>query len=61
MLSLDELDIAVDKCLKVRKGITSQYFYRSLYAVQLYHCFKYIPRNQFLIIGKVLSYSYCIL
>ena len=37
---LEQLDRAVDVCLKVRGGISSQYFYRSMYAVQLYHCFK---------------------
>lgn len=34
------MDRAVDRCLQVRGGISSQYFYRSMYAVQLHHCFK---------------------
>lgn len=37
---MDVLDGIVDKCLTVRTGISTQYFYRSLYAVQLHHCFK---------------------
>lgn len=37
---LERLDQAVDQCIKVQGGISSQYFYRSMYAVQLYHCFK---------------------
>lgn len=37
---LAELDASVERCLQVRGGISTQYFYRSMYAVQLYHCFK---------------------
>lgn len=37
---LGDMDTAIDKCLRVRAGLSAQYFYRSLYAVQLYHCFK---------------------
>ena len=37
---MDILDNVVDKCIRVRGGISSQYFYRSLYAIQLHHCFK---------------------
>jgi hypothetical protein len=39
-MTLKSLDAAVDRCLKVSKGISRDYFYRSLYAVQLFHCFK---------------------
>ena len=43
-MTLDSLDLAVEKCLVKKKGIhrgiSSQYFYRSLYAVQLHNCFK---------------------
>jgi len=40
---LDRLDRAVDRCLRVSGGISTQYFYRSMYAVQLHHCFKVPP------------------
>jgi hypothetical protein len=38
--TLDILNQAVDGCIDVAGGISSQYFYRSMYAVQLHHCFK---------------------
>lgn len=37
---LEVVDGAVDACIDVQGGISSQYFYRSMYAVQLHHCFK---------------------
>ena len=37
---LSQLDKAVEECVKVKSGISSQYFYRSLYVAQLVHCFK---------------------
>ena len=40
VMTVKSLDAAVDRCLKVSKGISRDYFYRSLYAVQLVHCFK---------------------
>ena len=40
---LEHLDRVVDQCLRVRGGISSQYFYRSMYAVQLHHCFQVHP------------------
>jgi len=49
---LSQLDKAVHKCIKVRTGISSQYFYRSLYAAQLVHCFKYINPNQVLLLSS---------
>lgn len=43
-MTVHSLDLAVEKCLVKKKGIKmgigSQYFYRSLYAVQLFNCFK---------------------
>jgi hypothetical protein len=43
-MTLESLDQAVENCLDrgegIRMGISKHYFYRSLYAVQLYHCFK---------------------
>ena len=43
-MTLQSLDRAVEECLVkgkgIRMGIGSGYFYRSLYAVQLYNCFK---------------------
>lgn len=47
---LEEVDDAVEHCLTVRGGISSQYFYRSMYAVQLFNCFQSIDPNQFLFI-----------
>jgi hypothetical protein len=38
--TLEILNQAVDGCIDVAGGISSQYFYRSMYAVQLHHCFK---------------------
>lgn len=40
----------ISHCVAPKAGISSQYIYRSLYAVQLYHCYKYIPQSQFLIL-----------
>lgn len=37
---LELLDQQIEKCIKVKSGISSQYFYRSLYVAQLHHCFK---------------------
>lgn len=47
---LEGLDRAVEKCITIRVGIADNYFYRSLYAVQLYNCFKYLPRSNFLLL-----------
>jgi hypothetical protein len=38
--TLEMLNQVVDGCIDVAGGISSQYFYRSMYAVQLHHCFK---------------------
>ena len=40
MMTLRSLDAAVDKCLRISKGISKDYVYRSMYAAQLFHCFK---------------------
>lgn len=37
---LEVLNHAVDACIPVRSGISAQYIYRSMYAVQLHHCYK---------------------
>lgn len=47
---LEEVDEAVDQCIRVKGGISSQYIYRSMYAVQLYNCFLSFEPDQFLII-----------
>ena len=49
--TLAMLDAAVDTCLNVTKGISRHYFYRSLYAAQLYRCFQHIPRDRVLVLG----------
>ena len=45
-MTLESLDSAVEKCLVkkegIQVGISSQYFYRSFYAVQLHNCFKVV-------------------
>lgn len=43
---------AVDQCVKVKHGITSQYVYRSMYAPQLYKCSRHIPLEQMLILSS---------
>lgn len=37
---LGQVDEQIEKCVKVKGGISRQYIYRSLYAPQLFHCFK---------------------
>jgi hypothetical protein len=37
---LRALNVVIDRCLTVRSGISTQYFYRSLYVAQLTHCFQ---------------------
>jgi hypothetical protein len=37
---LQQLDQLVDQCITVKGGISKQYIYRSLYAAQIFHCFK---------------------
>lgn len=49
---LQWLDRAIDQCVQVKSGISLHYFYRSMYAVQLHHCYKSIPAEQFLVIGS---------
>jgi len=36
--------------MRVKKGIADQYLYRSMYAVQLHHCWKSLDRSAFLIL-----------
>ena len=52
--TLGSLDKAVAQCIKVRVGIANNYAYRSLYAAQLFHCFKSIPRESFLLMPSEL-------
>lgn len=47
---LEIVDDAIEDCLTIRGGISSQYFYRSMYAVQLFNCFQSIDPDQFLFI-----------
>jgi hypothetical protein len=42
---LNEIDLMIEKCVKVKPGISSQYIYRSLYAPQIYHCLKVSMRR----------------
>lgn len=49
-ISLAHLDRAVDKCVKMKMGISMNYIYRSIYVAQLFHCFKKFPRNQVLML-----------
>jgi hypothetical protein len=37
---LQLLDEDIDKCIKIKGGISKQYIYRSIYAAQLFNCFK---------------------
>ena len=48
--SPDALDHTVERCLHVKSGISNQYVYRSLYAVQIYHCLKSFDRGQVLVL-----------
>ena len=50
--NISTLDTMVTQCIRVKKGIASQYLYRSMYAAQLYHCFKSIPRDMVLVINN---------
>ena len=60
-MTLESLDAAVEKCLTtgkgIKMGISSLYFYRSLYAVQLYNCFKVNNTNCSLYFSLALSIS----
>lgn len=59
---LDLLDQQINSCIKVKSGISSQYFYRSLYAAQLYHCFKVSPLHRlFASRGRLKHLLYCYL
>lgn len=48
--TIETLDTVAKQCIKIRGGISTQYFFRSMYALQLHRCFQHIDRNQFLII-----------
>ena len=49
-LNISESNIAIDSCVNITAGISKDFVYRSMYALQLYHCFQHIPRRQFLIL-----------
>jgi len=48
--SLAQLDHAISHCIDVKMGISTQYVYRSMYAVQLFHCYKDIPKGNLLVV-----------
>jgi hypothetical protein len=48
--SLQQLDKAIDQCVRVQKGIAAQYVYRSTYVAQLYRCFKSLRREQVMVL-----------
>ncbi len=51
--SVTELYNAIKKCIpRVKSGIYDQYFYRSLYAVQIYNCQRFINSDQFLFLSN---------
>lgn len=49
-LNISESNTAIDSCVSITAGISKDFVYRSMYALQLYHCFQHIPRRQFLIL-----------
>jgi len=50
-LVLKTMDKIINDCTgKINKGISKQFLYRGLYAIQLYKCYKYIPKDRILII-----------
>lgn len=51
-MGVEALDAAVSRCVKVHHGISDQFVYRSMYAAQLYHCFKYIPKEKVLVLDS---------
>jgi hypothetical protein len=53
--NIAEMDAAFNACVgKATRGISSQYVYRSLYAIQLYHCAKSIPPERMMILDSSL-------
>jgi len=48
--SLAKLDKAIQRCVRVQKGISGQYVYRSTYVAQLFRCFQSLPRKQVLVL-----------
>lgn len=51
-MGVEALDAAVGRCVKVHHGISDQFIYRSMYAAQLYHCFKSIPEEKVLVLDS---------
>ena len=48
--SLVKLDKAVQRCVRVQKGISGQYVYRSTYVAQLFRCFQSLPMHRVLVL-----------
>ena len=50
---LHRMDEAIEACLgTISKGIANQFIYRSLYAIQLYHCSKHVPMEDIYVIDS---------
>jgi hypothetical protein len=56
---VDEIDVddrlaaydkAIDHCYTIKGGISTQYIYRSLYAIQMYHCLQVLSSSQFMVL-----------
>jgi hypothetical protein len=48
--NISAVDAVISRCVRVRKGISDQYLFRSMYAAQLHHCWKSLDRGAFLIL-----------
>jgi hypothetical protein len=57
--ALEAIDAAVHECIRVRTGISSQYFYRSLYVAQLHRCFQVSNRDMQMVL--ICLYVCCLL
>ncbi len=53
---LGQVDEQIEQCIKVKGGISRQYIYRSLYAPQLFHCFKVTNY-----VSKLFSFQFMVL
>mmetsp|Transcript_5803 Transcript_5803/g.13434 ORF Transcript_5803/g.13434 Transcript_5803/m.13434 type:complete len:210 (-) Transcript_5803:97-726(-) len=57
LTSVAALDAAIERCVEVKHGIGGLYVYRGLFAAQLYHCFKSVPKNRMLVLDSGLLKS----
>ncbi len=48
--SLPKLDKAMRRCVRVQRGISGQYVYRSTYIAQVFSCMQSVPREQILVL-----------